>query len=153
MNYLLSVVLHHWPSNPLPALCRLTIHQNGPFSASLTGLICVCEHCMEIVNCRGTNYFQFPTCQLCGSAILCFQDGNTRRAKDARCIESTFRYSHRAIPQSGSGTRRRIPDFEERELHFTGRNEKRFASLDRMKYREKWWVIDVGGGNLRVMFC
>ncbi len=108
----------------LPALCRLTIHQNGPFSASLTGLICVCEHCMEIVNCRGTNYFQFPTCQLCGSAILCFQDGNTRRAKDARCIESTFRYSHQAIPQSGSGTRRRIPDFEERELHFTGRNEK-----------------------------
>jgi mRNA interferase HigB len=30
--------------------------------------------------------------------------------------------------------------------------KKRFASLDRMKYREKWWVIDVGGGNLRVMF-
>ena len=22
---------------------------------------------------------------------------------------------------------------------------KRFPSLDRMKYREKWWVIDVGG--------
>ncbi|CDL32630.1 Putative cytoplasmic protein [Enterobacter hormaechei] len=21
-----------------------------------------------------------------------------------------------------------------------------------MKYREKWWVIDVGGGHLRVMF-
>ena len=30
--------------------------------------------------------------------------------------------------------------------------KKRIASLDRMKYREKWWVIDVGGGNLRVMF-
>ena len=30
--------------------------------------------------------------------------------------------------------------------------KKRFASLDRMKYREKWWVIYVGGGNLRVMF-
>lgn len=27
-----------------------------------------------------------------------------------------------------------------------------FPSLDRMKYREKWWVIDIGGGNLRVMF-
>lgn len=27
-----------------------------------------------------------------------------------------------------------------------------FPSLDRMKYREKWWVLDVGGGNLRVMF-
>lgn len=27
-----------------------------------------------------------------------------------------------------------------------------FPSLDRMKYREKWWVIDIGGGNLRMMF-
>ncbi|RAU45285.1 cytoplasmic protein [Pseudocitrobacter sp. RIT415] len=29
--------------------------------------------------------------------------------------------------------------------------KKRLPSLDRMKYREKWWVVDVGGGNLRVM--
>lgn len=27
-----------------------------------------------------------------------------------------------------------------------------YPSLDRMKYREKWWVIDIGGGHLRVMF-
>lgn len=27
-----------------------------------------------------------------------------------------------------------------------------FASLDKMKYRRHWWVIDVGGNNLRVMF-
>ncbi len=27
-----------------------------------------------------------------------------------------------------------------------------FTSLDRMKYREKWWVIDIGGNNLRMMF-
>jgi len=26
-----------------------------------------------------------------------------------------------------------------------------FPSLDRFKYREKWWVIDVGGNNLRLM--
>ncbi|UIL54872.1 MULTISPECIES: type II toxin-antitoxin system HigB family toxin [Pantoea] len=30
--------------------------------------------------------------------------------------------------------------------------KKRFPSLDRMKYREKWWVIDAGGNNLRIMF-
>ncbi|WP_231597081.1 type II toxin-antitoxin system HigB family toxin [Enterobacter quasiroggenkampii] len=29
---------------------------------------------------------------------------------------------------------------------------KRFPSLDRMKYREKWWVIDESGGHLRKMF-
>ncbi|MFZ4832341.1 type II toxin-antitoxin system HigB family toxin [Rouxiella sp. Mn2063] len=27
-----------------------------------------------------------------------------------------------------------------------------FPSLDRMKYKDKWWVIDLGGNNLRVMF-
>lgn len=26
------------------------------------------------------------------------------------------------------------------------------TSLDRMKYQEKWWVIDLDGGHLRVMF-
>ena len=27
-----------------------------------------------------------------------------------------------------------------------------YSSLDRMKYRAKWWVIDVSGNQLRVMF-
>lgn len=37
---------------------------------------------------------------------------------------------------------------------FAGPDELKsyFPSLDRMKYRAKWWVIDVGGNNLRVMF-
>lgn len=30
--------------------------------------------------------------------------------------------------------------------------KEHFPSLDRMKYREKWYVIDVSGNNLRVMF-
>ncbi|MCU6389745.1 type II toxin-antitoxin system HigB family toxin [Enterobacter quasiroggenkampii] len=33
-----------------------------------------------------------------------------------------------------------------------GDMRKRFPSQDRMKYREKWWVIDVGGGHLRIIF-
>ncbi len=39
-------------------------------------------------------------------------------------------------------------------LKFSSPDEMKcvFPSLDRMKYREKWWVIDVGGNNLRVMF-
>jgi mRNA interferase HigB len=38
--------------------------------------------------------------------------------------------------------------------YFSDPNELKayFPSLDRMKYRDKWWVIDVGGNNLRVMF-
>lgn len=40
-----------------------------------------------------------------------------------------------------------------REIYVTPDDmKKRFPSLDRMKYREKWWVIDIGGGHLRVMF-
>ena len=27
-----------------------------------------------------------------------------------------------------------------------------FPSLDRMKYRKKWWVIDIGGNSLRMIF-
>ncbi|ENA1737023.1 type II toxin-antitoxin system HigB family toxin [Yersinia ruckeri] len=27
----------------------------------------------------------------------------------------------------------------------------RFRSLDRFKYRQKWWVIDIGGNNLRII--
>lgn len=30
--------------------------------------------------------------------------------------------------------------------------KKVFPSLDRMKYREKWWVIDIGGNTLRIIF-
>ncbi|MCU7815953.1 MAG: type II toxin-antitoxin system HigB family toxin [Candidatus Thiodiazotropha sp. (ex Lucinoma kastoroae)] len=26
-----------------------------------------------------------------------------------------------------------------------------FPSLDNIKYRDKWWVLDVGGNNLRVI--
>lgn len=36
--------------------------------------------------------------------------------------------------------------------HSPDEMKKRFASLDRMKYRAKWWVIDIGGSALRVMF-
>lgn len=41
-----------------------------------------------------------------------------------------------------------------RRARYTSPEEmrKEFSSLDRMKYREKWYVIDVGGKNLRIMF-
>ncbi|MBT0722529.1 type II toxin-antitoxin system HigB family toxin [Rosenbergiella collisarenosi] len=36
---------------------------------------------------------------------------------------------------------------------FTSPDElkKAFPSLDRMKYKERWWVIDVRGGNIRIL--
>lgn len=41
-----------------------------------------------------------------------------------------------------------------RRFNFTSPEHMKayFPSLDRMKYREKWWVIDVSGNNLRVVF-
>lgn len=32
-----------------------------------------------------------------------------------------------------------------------GKMRRVFPSLDNFKYRDKWWVIDVGGNNLRVI--
>lgn len=29
--------------------------------------------------------------------------------------------------------------------------KKAFPSLDRMKYKERWWAIDVRGGNIRIL--
>lgn len=29
--------------------------------------------------------------------------------------------------------------------------QKVFPSLDNFKYKDKWWVIDIGGNNLRLM--
>jgi mRNA interferase HigB len=26
-----------------------------------------------------------------------------------------------------------------------------FPSIDRFKYKDKWWVIDIGGNNLRII--
>jgi len=40
-----------------------------------------------------------------------------------------------------------------RKAKFSSPDEMRrlFPSLDNFKYRDKWWVIDVGGNNLRVI--
>ena len=29
--------------------------------------------------------------------------------------------------------------------------KKTFTSLDNFKYKDKWWIIDIGGNNLRLM--
>ena len=29
--------------------------------------------------------------------------------------------------------------------------KKQFGSLDRFRYRKKWWIIDVGGNRLRIL--
>lgn len=40
-----------------------------------------------------------------------------------------------------------------RNSNFSSPDEMRklFPSLDNFKYKDKWWVIDVGGNNLRVL--
>lgn len=39
--------------------------------------------------------------------------------------------------------------------HFADPLEMRqvFPSLDNFKYRDKWWVINIGGNNLRLLAC
>lgn len=63
-----------------------------------------------------------------------FEAAAKQYPNDASALEDTYRTLRRIVVKT--------PD----EL------KKYFASLDRMKYREKWWVIDIGGNNLRMMF-
>ncbi len=135
MNYLLSVVFYIIGPQTPSGLVSSNHSSKRPIQCLTDGLICVCEHCMEIVNCRGTNYFSF---QLVNSAGVRYYVSKMETQESEGC---TLYREHLSIqppgnPQSGSGTRRRIPDFEERELHSPDEMKKRFASLDRMKYRE-----------------
>ena len=36
-------------------------------------------------------------------------------------------------------------------FHSPGMLKKIFPSLDNFKYKKKWWVIDLGGNNLRLI--
>ncbi|PHM74864.1 type II toxin-antitoxin system HigB family toxin [Xenorhabdus kozodoii] len=63
-----------------------------------------------------------------------FDLASTRFPNNAQALSDTYRTLKRDAY--------RTPD----ELKRT------FPSLDRMKYREKWWVIDIGGNTLRIMF-
>jgi mRNA interferase HigB len=63
-----------------------------------------------------------------------FDEAARHYPNDAAAIDDTYRVLKRVVAKK--------PD----EL------KRYFNSLDRMKYREKWWVIDIGGNNLRMMF-
>lgn len=63
-----------------------------------------------------------------------FDEAVKQFPKDRIALEDTYRFLKRLVAKT--------PD----EM------KKYFASLDRMKYRDKWWVIDIGGNNLRIMF-
>lgn len=63
-----------------------------------------------------------------------FEEAARQYPNDATALDDTYRTLKRLIVDS--------PD----EL------KKYFASLERMKYREKWWVINIGGNHLRMIF-
>lgn len=71
---------------------------------------------------------------------------------DARSLKSAFRHSDQTLSQSSTRPGRSLAVLKKEHYPSPDEMRKRFPSLDRMKYREKWWVIDVGGGHLRVMF-
>ena len=62
-----------------------------------------------------------------------FADAMTKYPNDANAIATAYR-----ILKLGS---------------FTSPEQLRavFKSLDNFKYKEKWWVIDIGGNNLRLL--
>ncbi|MBD3706899.1 type II toxin-antitoxin system HigB family toxin [Enterobacter hormaechei] len=64
-----------------------------------------------------------------------------------------FDTAARHYPNQAQALGRSLPGTKKGTLPLTRRDAKALSQpSDRMKYREKWWVIDVGGGHLRVMF-
>lgn len=62
-----------------------------------------------------------------------FDEAGRRFPNDAAALEDTYKVLHTG--------RFLTPDAL----------KARFGSLDRFKYRQKWWVIDIGGNNLRII--
>ena len=62
-----------------------------------------------------------------------FSDAIKKYPNDAAAIESTYNVLNRG-------------DFKTpQELKAV------FGSLDNFKYKDKWWIIDIGGNNLRML--
>ena len=62
-----------------------------------------------------------------------FNDACKQYPNDASAIESTYK----SLKQGEFSTPEDL--------------KKLFPSLDNFKYKDKWWVIDIGGNNLRLM--
>ena len=62
-----------------------------------------------------------------------FNDAAKQYPHDRMAIETTYKLLRNGI--------------------FTNPNELKamFPSLDNFKYKDKWWVIDIGGNNLRLI--
>ena len=62
-----------------------------------------------------------------------FKDAALKYPNDARAIEETCK-----ILRNG-------------DFNSPNALKKMFPTLDNFKYKDKWWVIDIGGNNLRLM--
>jgi len=62
-----------------------------------------------------------------------FNDAKRKYPNDANAIEDMFK-----VLRGGT-------------YHNPEELRKVFATLDNFKYKDKWWVIDIGGNNLRLI--
>lgn len=62
-----------------------------------------------------------------------FKDAALKYPNDAKAIEETYK-----ILRNG-------------DFNSPNALKKVFPTLDNFKYKDKWWVIDIGGNNLRLM--
>lgn len=62
-----------------------------------------------------------------------FLDAMKKYPNDATAIETTYNVLHRGAFRTPEALK------------------AVFNTLDNVKYKDKWWVIDIGGNNLRLM--
>ncbi|MBY6292145.1 type II toxin-antitoxin system HigB family toxin [Enterobacter bugandensis] len=74
------------------------------------------------------------------------------RGKDTRSSRAPFDAATRQFPKQALALDALYRVLKKEHSPSPNDMRKRFPSLDRMKSREKWWVIDVGGGHFLVIF-
>lgn len=110
--------------------------------------------CLTCRHARGDGLFYlllFPYCQQYTSSLLCIHIGNTGAVMHVISREP-FDIAARQFPNQALALDDLYRTLKRDKFTSPDDLKQTFPSLDRMKYREKWWVIDIGGGNLRVMF-
>lgn len=62
-----------------------------------------------------------------------------------------FNDAIRKYPNDASAIEDMFKVLKNRAYHTPEELRKVFGTLDNFKYKDKWWVIDIGGNNLRLI--
>ena len=93
---------------------------------------------------------KFTYCKPNIARLLCSHDVN--RESDMHIISrDPFEDAARKYPNDAASLIAAYRLLKENEFESPAELRKLFPNLDNFKYRNKWWVINIGGNNLRMI--